>query len=126
MRDSLSAAYRIAPVLAIAALAMVMVVSLLHRSGMFGETVVVASQDPGATEAREFEMVTLLPKDGIPAIFSPTFVSADEADERFFDGDDLVMGVEINGDARAYGIAHLSSHEIVNDVVGGKPIAVTW
>ena len=32
----------------------------------------------------------------------------------------------IEGDARAYSVPLLSRHEIVNDVVGGKPIAVTW
>jgi len=37
-----------------------------------------------------------------------------------------VIGVEIGGEARAYGTAFLSGHEVVNDVVGGRPIAVTW
>jgi hypothetical protein len=37
-----------------------------------------------------------------------------------------VIGVYINGDARAYPIRMLSRHEIVNDVVGGEYIAVTW
>jgi hypothetical protein len=39
---------------------------------------------------------------------------------------ELILGVEIEGDARAYSVPLLSRHEIVNDVVGGKPIAVTW
>ncbi len=38
----------------------------------------------------------------------------------------MVIGVEINGDARAYPIRLLSLHEIVNDVIGEKPVAVTW
>ena len=46
--------------------------------------------------------------------------------DTLLDPDDLVIGVEIDGDARAYGVAYLSNHEIVNDVVGGRPIAVTW
>jgi hypothetical protein len=37
-----------------------------------------------------------------------------------------VIALEINGDARAYPINILSSHEIVNDVVGGQPVAITW
>ena len=73
----------------------------------------------------DYEIVTLLPPDAIPAISDPTFVSADEADDQY-DHDELVLGVEIDGDARAYSIPLLSRHEIVNDVVGGKPIAVTW
>ena len=39
---------------------------------------------------------------------------------------ELVLGLSINGDSRAYPIPMLSSHEIVNDVVGGEPVAVTW
>ncbi|MBM3140708.1 MAG: DUF3179 domain-containing protein [Chloroflexi bacterium] len=70
-------------------------------------------------------MVTLLPKDAIAAIFEPRFVTAERAD-RFFAPADLVIGVEIGGEARAYGTAFLSGHEVVNDVVGGRPIAVTW
>ena len=42
------------------------------------------------------------------------------------DGDEQVLGLSIDGDSRAYPIKMLSRHEIVNDVVGGKPVAVTW
>ena len=74
---------------------------------------------PDVPEERELEIVTLLPFDGIPAIDEPDFLNASQADE-------LIIGVEFNGDARAYSIPLLSSHEIVNDTVGGKKIAVTW
>ena len=40
--------------------------------------------------------------------------------------DELVLGLSINGDTRAYSIPMLSAHEIVNDVVGGVPVAITW
>ena len=73
----------------------------------------------------EYEIVTLLPRDGIPAIDNPQFVSAAEADTAY-DPDELVIGVEFNGDARAYSVPLLSNHEIVNDTVGGEKIAVTW
>ncbi|MFT5194750.1 MAG: hypothetical protein ACI9EW_000486 [Cellvibrionaceae bacterium] len=73
----------------------------------------------------DYEIITLLPQDAIPAIDNPTFHTADEADD-FYDPDELVMGVVFNGDARAYSVPHLSSHEIVNDEVGGVKIAVTW
>ena len=79
----------------------------------------------GPADEVTLEIITLLPKDAIPAIFDPEFVSASEADG-FFEAGDLVMGVEINGEARAYGTAFLSSHEIVNDSVGGRAITVTW
>lgn len=74
---------------------------------------------------RELEIVTLLPKDAIPAIDDPEFFSAEEADEFYFP-DERVIGVVFDGDARAYSIPLLSSYEIVNDTVGGRKIAVTW
>ena len=80
---------------------------------------------------RELEIITLLPFDAVPAIFNPSFVSADEASdpERGSDRyrpEEKVLGIEINGDVRAYSVPILSRHEVVNDVVGGVPVAVTW
>jgi hypothetical protein len=106
----------------IAAVLLAFGVGMLRRFGVFAESVTV--QDAAGIE-RELELVQLLPKDGIPAIFDPSFVSADAAGEQLAE-DDLVIGVSIDGEHRAYGVAHLSNHEVVNDVVGGKPIAVTW
>lgn len=62
--------------------------------------------------------------DQIRAIDEPVFDEPDDAD--LLDEKDLVVGVEIGEDARAYPVALLSLHEVVNDVVGGIPIAVTW
>ena len=73
----------------------------------------------------EYDIITLLPKDAIPSIDSPRFYSVQEADDEY-EPDEAVMGVEFNGDARAYPVGLLSNHEIVNDMVGGRPIAVTW
>jgi hypothetical protein len=78
-----------------------------------------------ADRYEQYQMVTLLPRDAIPAIDYPEFYSAAEASD-FYDPDELVMGVVFNGDARAYSVPLLSSHEIVNDTVGGVKIAVTW
>ncbi len=74
---------------------------------------------------QEYDIITLLPKDAIPSIDRPRFYSVQEADAEY-EPDEVVIGVEFNGDARAYPIGLLSSHEIVNDMVGGRPIAVTW
>lgn len=65
-----------------------------------------------------------LPKDAIPALHNPKFVPAEQAD--FLTPDERVMGVIINGEARAYPIRILNGHEIVNDEIQGQPIAVTW
>ncbi|MGB0653028.1 MAG: DUF3179 domain-containing (seleno)protein [Thermoplasmatota archaeon] len=58
---------------------------------------------------------------GINAIDQPLF----EGDD-WLRGDDRVLGVVIDGDTRAYPVKMLNSHEIVNDVVGGVPVAVTF
>lgn len=70
-------------------------------------------------------LVTVVEQGKIPAIDDPRLVSASEA-EFEMDRREKVIGVVINGDARAYPIKILARHEIVNDVVGGEPIAVTW
>ena len=80
---------------------------------------------PPAVTPRTLDIVTLLPRDAIPAIDNPRFYSAAEADEEY-DPDELVLGVSLGGESRAYSTALLSSHEIVNDTVGGRKIAVTW
>ncbi len=63
-------------------------------------------------------------QDCIPSIDKPDFIAAGEVD--FLRDDDLVLGVIVNGDARAYSARVLQRHEIVNDVIGGQPIAVTY
>ena len=77
-----------------------------------------------AADLRPDEIVTVLPKDAIPAILKPRF--GDSKSAAWLSGRDLVVGVEFSGDSRAYPVATLSHHEIVNDTVGGQPIAVTW
>ncbi len=74
---------------------------------------------------RTLEIVTLLSFDAIPAILEPRFVTSEEA-SKDYQSDDPVLGVSIKGEHRAYSIKMLSRHEIVNDVVGGVPIAITW
>lgn len=77
-----------------------------------------------AADLRPEQIITVLPKDAIPAILSPSFDEAGKAS--WLKGKDAVVGVEIGGDSRAYPVPTLSRHEIVNDRVGGIPIAVTW
>ena len=76
------------------------------------------------------EVVALLPPDGIPAIMpedAPNiYVSAEDADAAGMSPSTRVLGLSINGDSRAYPIPYMSSHEIVNDEVGGELIAATW
>lgn len=65
-------------------------------------------------------------KDGIPAIDSPLFVPVKALKKHSISADDPVIGVIINGEAKAYPLSILIWHEIVNDEVGGVPVAVTY
>ncbi len=69
------------------------------------------------------EIIYVLPPDAIPGITQPTFLNANQTD---FASNSPVVGVNIAGDARAYPIAILNWHEIIDDVVGGQPIAITY
>ena len=86
-----------------------------------------AEQDPGRSlngfSNVPEDFVHMTGRDGIMAIWDPIFVTADKAN---MPDDAEVIGVAINGEARAYSINLLDGIEIVNDTVGGKKIAVTW
>ena len=64
-------------------------------------------------------------RDGIPPIDEPIFVSVKEATEEVDEAEPVVV-YEHNGDARAYPLAILIWHEIVNDEVGGQPVTITF
>lgn len=64
------------------------------------------------------------PRDGIPALTNPLFISAEEAN--FLSPDSRLIGVNIKGAAKAYPISILNYHEIVNDEIAGQRIAVTF
>lgn len=66
------------------------------------------------------------PKDGIPAIDEPRFAAAAAADGPGAADTEPVVSFVHAGDARAYPLRILIWHEIVNDTVGGLPVAVTY
>ena len=100
-------------------------------SGLFtgSETISVTgtngSPDPGVSRTRDLELITLLGFDAIRSIENPTFLERANADG-LYSPDELILGIDIEGDVRAYSVPLLSRHEVVNDVVGGKPVAITW
>lgn len=61
-------------------------------------------------------------KDGIPSIDRPKFVKPDNSS---YGDEATVIGVHVNGEAKAYPYGILNWHEIVNDTVGGVPVSVT-
>ena len=83
----------------------------------------IGPQGPTAAGFSDADFVQLLLPDDIAPIYDPQFVSA--ADARLPD-EELVIGSSINGDARAYPAGVLYTREMVNDVVGGVPVLVTW
>jgi hypothetical protein len=72
------------------------------------------------------------PKDGLLALTDPETISAEEVDFRnrgrakFLLPEDMVVGVSLGGEDRAYPLQILALHEVVNDTLGGQPIVVTY
>ena len=65
------------------------------------------------------------PKDGIPALSDPDFIPVSK--ETRLSALEPVIAVELAGERpRAYPIRYLTWHEIVNDEIGGRPVAVTF
>ncbi len=113
------------------------------------KTYLWAGGDPDGADAQWFDYTdALIPwdklgagigKDCIPAIDDPLFVSPNDPrlleippspyrrDERPKSNDDIkVIGFADGDDARAYPIALLDRHELVNDAISGKPLTVGW
>ena len=90
------------------------------------EKVAESTPEPTPESAySDLKIVTLLPRDAIPAILDPSFISAGEAWEQYLP-EEAVLGVSVNGEHKAYSVPFLSSREIVNDELGGVAIAATW
>jgi hypothetical protein len=66
-----------------------------------------------------------VPRDGIPPIDNPEFDTVEVANE-WLQPQSPVIIVAVNDDARAYPLAILTRHEIVNDEIGGEAVAVTY
>jgi len=65
------------------------------------------------------------PKDGIPSIDNPKYVTLEEADEWIQDNE-LVLAIQYNGVTRVYPLQILVWHEIVNDTITGDPVLITY
>ena len=74
--------------------------------------------------AQREALVSLVRKDGIPALTNPPFIPA--ADATWLSDDARVLGLVHAGVAKAYPIEILLWHEAVNDVIGEQPYLVTY
>ncbi len=105
------------PYLRLGLVAVVSAAFLTHRT---------ASAQAGARVEKTIQgdpLYHVLPPDRIRSIDQPQFVSVKRA--RISD-DTRVIAVSLNGEHHVYALLLLNAHEIVNDVVGGEPIATTW
>lgn len=64
-----------------------------------------------------------LRRDDIVPVYDPEFVSVDKTG---WSDESLVIGIEIDGEAKAYPVAHLNHREMVIDRLAGTPILVSW
>ena len=92
------------------------------------DTVEQAELDPELINPRVEEFESYLPPrlpglDGIRPVYEPRFVAAADAP---LEDEELIIGISLEGDAKAYPITVLRFREIVNDELGGLPILVTW
>lgn len=77
----------------------------------------------GTAEELPAGVEQIIPRGAIPAIVAPHFVPASEAG---ISDDAWVLGVVVEGQARAYSLNLLNHHEIVNDRVGNTSFAAVW
>lgn len=64
-----------------------------------------------------------VPRNAIPPLYFPEYVDISEAQ---VDGDEFILGFEANGDARAYPLKIMNFHEIVNEVIGGEKVLISY
>ena len=83
------------------------------------------SVPPGALEENIYPYYNgpSFDRDEIVPVYTPSFLTVGES---HFDPDEMVIGLSINQDSRAYPVGMLQVREMVNDVVGGVPVLVTW
>ncbi len=65
------------------------------------------------------------PKDGIPAIDNPIYVTLEEADS-WIEDNELVLAIIYKGVKRVYPLQLMVWHEIVNDFIAGDPLLITY
>lgn len=112
-----------AAVASLGLLTLIAVLSFTRRDGVTAEDIdglydpIVAGEDfPGGIR-------WVVSRDGIRPIYEPAFIAPDESP---VEPEDLVIGVVVGDDVRAYPVGLLAAREIVNDTVGDVPVIVSW
>lgn len=86
---------------------------------------IIPSREDAQRKDTVIPIIQDVPRDAIPPLNSPEYESSLEA-ERWIQNDDIVLGVEFAGDARAYPVKIMNWHEIVNETIGGQKIVITY
>ena len=94
-------------------------VSILGVLGALAIT--FAGSQRAAADDLRFDVRTY--RDAIAPIYAPSLTTPDNVELK---PDTMVLGVEINGDARAYPIEPLIQREVVNDTIGETNFAAVW
>jgi hypothetical protein len=81
--------------------------------------------NPRSPTIGEYSFSQLLPFDGIRPVYDPEFASPTGV-EGLLEDDELVLGISLGGEAKAYPISVLRFREMVNDEMAGIPTLVTW
>ena len=95
---------------------------ITNSHGLLVATIVLL----GSCSAEHYDMeeyIQIIPRGDIPAITDPQYVTATEAG---INDDAYVLGIVIEGQARAYSLRLLNNHEIVNDQIGELAYAAVW
>ena len=98
---------------------------LRQIDGRFGAFLTPALNGQSVIDLTELEWGGVVP-DGIPPLENPGHAPADDPLADYLEDDERVIGVSINGEHRAYPLRILNAHELVNDVLGGEPLSLTW
>jgi len=96
---------------------------ILLRFGYFARQLPVQFGGPNPHVKRE-KLRTVLKRDRFPPLDEPAFLRGAEAANMA--PEERVVGVEVDGEAKAYPMSLMSFHEVANDTVGGLPVVVTW
>lgn len=84
-----------------------------------------ARAEPLTEEDYDANARRVVPRDRFPVLFDPKLASVAQADKALED-DELVIGVTVGGESKAYPVRVMGVHELVNDVCGKVPIAASW
>jgi len=78
-------------------------------------------------------LAAAMPRDALPALDRPALLNIAQVDSlnraergKYLVSEDLVIGVVVGAEARAYPLRMMHWHEVANDTVGGRPLAVCW